>query len=224
MSKLRALRAGRLRTTAVLGGLSGRGLAEIRNALIEINDNPRARLHDALRGKFAAQKGATSAARHPWSDLVDTRALPMHAEAPLLARAGRDRFGRRHWLLPCALRAFERMRSAANADGIALELVSSFRSVSDQVRILERKHRAGKSWAEILEVNAPPGYSEHHSGRAVDLAAPGEPILTQAFELTSAFTWLCANAASFGYRLSYPRGNVYGYIYEPWHWYYESLS
>ncbi len=93
--------------------------------------------------------------------------------------------------------------------------------MADQRRILERKLRAGQSWATILEVNAPPGYSEHHSGRAVDFAVAGLPVLTEAFEKTPAFAWLTQHAAGFGYRLSYPRGNPYGYIYEPWHWFFE---
>ena len=32
--------------------------------------------------------------------------------------------------------------------------------------------------------------------------------------------WVKANAARFGFRMSYPRGNAQGFIYEPWHWYY----
>jgi D-alanyl-D-alanine carboxypeptidase len=71
---------------------------------------------------------------------------------------------------------------------------------------------------EILLVNAIPGYSEHHTGRALDLhAGDGKPLET-AFENHPAFSWLCDHAAEFNFHLSYPRGNPDGINYEPWHW------
>lgn len=63
-----------------------------------------------------------------------------------------------------------------------------------------------------------PGFSEHHTGRAIDLSTPGSRCLDVAFEQTPAFAWLRAHAADFGYYLSYPVGNPAGYHYEPWHW------
>jgi hypothetical protein len=50
--------------------------------------------------------------------------------------------------------------------------------------------------------------------------APGRPLLEEEFELTDSFTWLKENAHQFDFRLSYPRGNDLGIIYEPWHWFY----
>jgi D-alanyl-D-alanine carboxypeptidase len=75
--------------------------------------------------------------------------------------------------------------------------------------------------ASILAVNAAPGYSEHHGGRAVDLATPGHPTIEEAFEHSPAFAWLTAHAARLRLRLSYPRDNPHGIVYEPWHWYFE---
>ena len=71
---------------------------------------------------------------------------------------------------------------------------------------------------QILRVSAAPGYSEHHSGRAVDVTTPGCAPLTGEFESTAAFAWLAAHARDFGFVLTYPRDNRYGVIYEPWHW------
>jgi zinc D-Ala-D-Ala carboxypeptidase len=70
----------------------------------------------------------------------------------------------------------------------------------------------------VLRINAPPGYSEHHTGRAVDLGTAGCAALDQAFAQTPAFAWLQRHAQRFGFYLSYPRDNAEGYLYEPWHW------
>ena len=110
------------------------------------------------------------------------------------------------------------MRSAAEADGVRLDLVSAFRSVDYQAGLLRRKLERGLSMGEILEVSAAPGFSEHHSGRALDLTTPGAPVLETGFEDTGAFRWLSSNATGFGFHLSYPRNNRHGVLYEPWHW------
>jgi D-alanyl-D-alanine carboxypeptidase len=41
----------------------------------------------------------------------------------------------------------------------------------------------------------------------------------ESFEHTEAFAWLQGHAAAYGFRMSYPRGNVHGISYEPWHWF-----
>ena len=52
----------------------------------------------------------------------------------------------------------------------------------------------------------------------MDIATRGCPPLTDAFEHTTAFAWLTANAGRFGFDMSYARDNPYGFVYEPWHW------
>jgi len=42
--------------------------------------------------------------------------------------------------------------------------------------------------------------------------------LEGAFAHTEAFRWLSLHAKQFGFTLSYPEGNPFGYAYEPWHW------
>lgn len=63
---------------------------------------------------------------------------------------------------------------------------------------------------------------EHHTGRAIDIGTPGCPPVTEAFEQTPAFGWLTQRGREFGFRMTYPRGNPFGVIYEPWHWVHES--
>lgn len=144
--------------------------------------------------------------------------LPFHAEPRLLHFAGRDRYRRALWLLAPVARAWRAMREAAQGDGVVLEAISGFRSHAYQRGIIERKLARGLTLDEILRVNAAPGHSEHHSGRALDVGTPGEPPAEESFEATPAFAWLQRHAASFGFALSYPRGNPHGITYEPWHW------
>lgn len=143
---------------------------------------------------------------------------PGFPEAAELVEVGPNLVGRMQRLTPATARAWSAMVDAAAADGITLMIVSGFRSVDYQARLIRKKLNAGQDIAEILEVNAAPGFSEHHTGRAVDIASPGSRPLTEEFEGSAAFGWLGRRAAEFGFSMSYPRDNPWGFVYEPWHW------
>jgi zinc D-Ala-D-Ala carboxypeptidase len=140
------------------------------------------------------------------------------AEPRWLALAGHDRYRRPLWLHERAASAWRAMVLAAAADGVVIEAISGFRSHAYQHGIFRRKQARGLHVADILAVNAAPGFSEHHGGCALDLGAPGEPPAEESFEATAAFAWLCRHAAQHGFRMSYPRDNPHGIVYEPWHW------
>ncbi len=144
--------------------------------------------------------------------------MPRHAEATDLMSVGLDANGRSALLTPEAARAWLSMREEAEKERVDLLLISSFRSIARQNEILTAKLAKGLSLNEILEVNAYPGFSEHHTGRAIDLGSPDCPALTVDFAGTREFAWLRANAARFRFALSYPPGNPFGIAYEPWHW------
>jgi zinc D-Ala-D-Ala carboxypeptidase len=144
--------------------------------------------------------------------------LPIQAEPATLRAAGCDRYRRPLWLSAGAARAWSALQRAAARDGVALEAISGYRSHDYQLGIFARKLMRGQHLQQILQVNAAPGYSEHHSGDALDIGTPGEPPAEESFERTPAFAWLHAHAADFGYQMSYPRGNPHGIVYEPWHW------
>jgi D-alanyl-D-alanine carboxypeptidase len=146
------------------------------------------------------------------------RHLTLQTEATEIVAARVLKDGRELKLTPATEAAWRAMVDAAAADGVTLLLISGFRSVDYQRSILERKLREGQSLEQILRVNAAPGFSEHHTGRAVDIGTPDCPPLEEAFENTDAFRWLARRAGDFGFRLSFPRGNPHGVIYEPWHW------
>jgi D-alanyl-D-alanine carboxypeptidase len=146
--------------------------------------------------------------------------LELVAEPDWLAFAGFDRYRRPLWLRIDTARHWLRMRDHAMRDGILLEAISGYRSHDYQWGIFERKFARGVSLEEILAVNAAPGFSEHHSGLALDIGTPDAPPAEESFERTAAFVWLRDHAVEHGFAMSYPRGNPHGIVYEPWHWRY----
>ena len=148
------------------------------------------------------------------------RALPVQEEARELELVEVGENGREFLLVPAAAGAWRALRASAEADGVALKIVSAFRGVDRQAEIVREKLARGLTLDAIFAASAPPGYSEHHTGRAVDVGVPGAPPLEEDFEDTEAFRWLTANAGRFGFALSFPRDNQQGYVYEPWHWCY----
>lgn len=143
---------------------------------------------------------------------------PFFAEAGELTDVGPNLVGRMQRLTPEAASRWMAMGEAAAADGVRLMIVSGFRSFDYQAELIRNKLKAGQAIGDILRVNAAPGFSQHHTGAAVDIATPGSRPLTEDFEQTEAFDWLTKNAAGFGFSMSYPRDNPHGFIYEPWHW------
>ena len=139
-------------------------------------------------------------------------------EATELVSVAPDIYGREQRLTPSAAAAWNAMRTAAERDREILQLVSAFRSVDYQKQIIQRKVAAGQSWEQILRVSALPGFSEHHTGRTIDVTTPGCKPLTEEFEQTTAFHWLTRHAGEFRFVMTYSRGNKLGIAYEPWHW------
>ena len=149
--------------------------------------------------------------------------LELVAEPVALSFAGHDRYRRPLWLTRHAATGWLHMQQAARKDGITLDAISGYRSHDYQLGIFERKFARGQTLEQILSVNAAPGYSEHHSGDALDIGTPGEPPAEESFETTPAFAWLSAHAGDFGFTLSYPRDNPHGIVYEPWHWRHQDI-
>jgi D-alanyl-D-alanine carboxypeptidase len=144
--------------------------------------------------------------------------LRLQAEAGKLVSIGKDIYGRQQKMTPAAARSWKRMIRKAKVVRVAVDPVSAFRSVDYQADLIRRKLEKGQSMDQILKVSAAPGYSEHHSGNAIDVTTHGYKVLEEPFEESPAFEWLCENAGEFGFHLSYPRNNRHGVAYEPWHW------
>lgn len=124
-------------------------------------------------------------------------------------------------LRTAAAQRYLAMAQAARREGVILVPISGFRSVEEQEQLFFGiGARRNQTPAQRAAVSAPPGYSEHHTGYAVDIgdgAVPATNLQTN-FENTRAFRWLEANAARFGFELSFPENNPQGVSYEPWHW------
>lgn len=144
--------------------------------------------------------------------------LDLCEECSQLVSIGKDMFDREQSMSLHAGRAWSEMKQVAASAGIELQLVSAYRSVDYQAGIIQRKLDRGQSVDQILKASAAPGYSEHHSGNALDISTPGYTPLEEEFEHSPAFDWLKKSAGSYGFTMSYPRNNPHGVCYEPWHW------
>ena len=116
-----------------------------------------------------------------------------------------------------------KMREQAKKDAIYLVFLSGYRSINLQNEIFySLKSFRNQEAAERARVSAPPGYSEHSTGFAIDIgdATQRETDFETEFENTDAFKWLIKNAAKFHFKLSFNKNNKY-IDYEPWHWRYE---
>lgn len=132
---------------------------------------------------------------------------------------------------PCRLRPeaaadLSRMLTDATSAGIGgqIRAVSCYRTVDRQRSVFCSQIGPGKRCknpAERARYVGPPGYSEHSTGYAIDFGtrpSAGCPDVDACFARTRAGRWLLANAASYGFELSFPAGNAQGVTWEPWHW------
>ena len=149
---------------------------------------------------------------------ASSRKLPEFAETSDLIDVGPNLVGRMQRLSPTAAAQWQQMVEAAANDGIRLLIVSGFRSFEYQADLIRNKLDSGQNIDEILKTSAAPGYSQHHTGNAIDIATPGSRPLTEEFETSDAFAWLGENAKTYKFSMTYGRDNPHGIIYEPWHW------
>ena len=124
---------------------------------------------------------------------------------------------------PAVAAALVRMLAADAASGTpgGLRGVSCYRSAARQRAIFCRDGRRCASATERARMIAPPGYSEHETGYAIDFAvrpSPGCADTRECIASTPAGQWLLANGPRFGFELSFPPGNAQGVEWEPWHW------
>lgn len=145
---------------------------------------------------------------------------PEAKRSDLVSVGGYRDTGRTVRLRQSAATHYGEMVGAARADGVLLVPISGFRSERHQESLYTRQLGKTGTVSTATLVSAPPGYSEHHTGYAVDIGDRTQPGTdTQfSFERTAAFRWLKTHAGRYGFELSFPPDNAQQVSYEPWHW------
>ena len=93
-----------------------------------------------------------------------------------------------------AFEAFKEMQTAAKEEGLVLEINSAYRSVAEQKAVLEAQcAQYGQTYCESHV--AQPGFSEHHTGLAIDIKTPHNGTFAHSKE----FTWLKEHAQEYGF-------------------------
>jgi D-alanyl-D-alanine carboxypeptidase len=116
---------------------------------------------------------------------------------------------------PATKDAYERLRADAAAAGYSVRAASAYRSIEYQVNLYARYMNEDPGNAD--NYSARPGFSEHHTGRTIDLVGPSGTL--RGFVGTNEAEWVRENAWKYGFIVRYTLENeaVTGYESEPWH-------
>lgn len=159
-----------------------------------------------------------------------------------MGKADVDLFGAGINLRKEAYESFLDMKKAAQADGIDIKIVSSFRDFYRQESIWERKYLQFSEEGmppldaidKIIEYSTIPGTSRHHWGTDIDIIdgrpkSSGDVLVPEKFENDGPYVglkqWMDENSETYGFYLVYtdnPRRR--GFKYEPWHYSYAPIS
>ena len=118
--------------------------------------------------------------------------------------------------------AYLELKAALEKEGVYVDLDSARRSVADQQRIMDEfTEQYGADYA--AKTVAKPGFSEHHTGLALDLylIIDGKDIVENEDMIQYPEIWATIHEKlpEYGFILRYLEGKEYitGYGYEPWH-------
>ncbi|MBQ9524940.1 MAG: M15 family metallopeptidase [Bacteroidaceae bacterium] len=121
-----------------------------------------------------------------------------------------------------AYAAYLKLKEALAKEGVDIELDSGRRSVAEQQDIWDRYIiKYGEEYT--VKTVAVPGYSEHHTGLALDLyfILDGQTMYYNEDLVKYPEVWakIHAKLADYGFILRYLEGkeDITGYAYEPWH-------
>lgn len=121
-----------------------------------------------------------------------------------------------------ALKKYYELRDALAEEDIYILLDSTYRTVAYQEDLAERfRQQYGEEY--VKQYVAVPGYSEHHTGLAIDVCLRvGNTIIDDNDEMIAQkeiFAKVHEKLADYGFILRYMEGkeDITGYAYEPWH-------
>lgn len=161
-------------------------------------------------------------------ELMGKEDIKLHGKGIQLRKAAHD--------------AFIAMKKAAYQDGIAIKIVSSYRSFSRQESIWERKYGTYTDDGmepiaaidKIIEYSTIPGTSRHHWGTDIDIIdgnqkTDGDVLVPSKFGTDGPFEalkkWMDENAKTYDFHLVYTDDPARrGFKYEPWHYSYAPIS
>mgnify|MGYP001555033480 CR=1 FL=1 len=107
------------------------------------------------------------------------------------------------------------MLEAAKAESVEILVMSGYRSAWYQRKIFLKMFSEGRTYEDIIRYVAPPGYSEHMLGTAIDFYPSN-----WRFADTPQYEWLKENAARFSFEETYSQYNKKKMPWEAWHWNY----
>lgn len=124
-----------------------------------------------------------------------------------------------------AYEAYLKLKETLEKENVYVDLDSAYRSVAEQQEIIDDfTKKYGAEYARAYA--AAPGYSEHHTGLALDLfIIIGDEIIYENEDLMQypeIWEKVHEKLPNYGFILRYPGGN--GYAYEPWHIRYVGLK
>lgn len=138
----------------------------------------------------------------------------------IISSYAKNEYQRFERLAPEAALALMKLIYAARDENVWIIPVSGFRHIAAQEKLFKAQIERRGSVEAAVKLSAPPGYSEHATGYAVDIADGHYPKqdVTYDFSKTDAYKWLNIHAKEFGFELSFIENNSQGVSYEPWHW------
>lgn len=113
---------------------------------------------------------------------------------------------------------YEAMSIRAMASGVVLQVNHAYRSPEDQQQLLERLI-AEKGREKAMSIGAPPYFSEHHTGLAMDVSGRRNEEGQRITPAAEAYQWLADHCHEFGFMVKNLKGKeaITGTTYEPWH-------
>ncbi len=156
--------------------------------------------------------------------------LPDNWEDVVQLEESVNRWGESYQVEKTALAAvYGLQKDLLDNDGIIIELDSTYRSVKRQQEIWD-EFEAERGIDYARKYVAVPGYSEHHTGLAIDICIEKDGVRIDDNDDMIAereiFSQIHSKLADYGFILRYLEGkdSITGYAYEPWHFRYVGVE
>ena len=116
---------------------------------------------------------------------------------------------------------YEQLKEYLKTIGIKIVINEAYRSIEDQEKIVEEFKNIYDE-EKLYKKVAVPGYSEHHTGLAIDIGLIFDKREEEEENIKireAIYQEMHKHLSKFGFILRYPKGKeeITGYSYEPWH-------